>query len=376
MAQAMIQSDKEYKLSEVTSVLLNGQGCISFVITPKQDFLPKINIPFTKPNWYSLMLKAKPEIERGIEERMEMSIVYHNHTRVAQLIWRDDETFQVHLMVYTMKGSVKTDMCVFLTQWEYGKLAELSTQITKDLNKFSPQHEKKSIVMGYRCKVSSDNPEVSHLPLMGKLYLRYKDAAKQELIVRELFPTKVDKFEIQEEILATPDPGNFMRKVFLAMVFFTCRVAHDMAWCTGCAEDWPANDEGHLEEDDSCHDTSTPMDQVIVEEIKGALEKLSDKFVKDVFLTVWNAIEFQTVTDIALHMQNIHNHMDIKNTSKLVMYHLENFEKKLEEDPEYMVIGEMVENSIKQFLKDEKNGVDTPDTYIEHTPIKKRKIEE
>lgn len=382
MAQAMIAEEKEFTLSTVTSVMVNPTGGICFLVKPKQDFLPKIQIPFTRPNWNSLVGKARPAINRAIQEKVKMNFVYHNHTRVVQLIWREGEQYQVHLMVYSMKGNVNSTMCVFLTQSEYEKLDEQFTAISQHLNIFSNETEKKTLITGHRCKITDESLTIN-VPGTKKIFLRAADAVKERDRIEEKFPDTEGVVEIVEEMAGVPDEGGFLRKVFLTMVFFSCKVKHEMRWCRACRGGVDLDDEeAHDSEEGACH-PPRGMEQVVSEQIKDVLESLNSDNVKDVFKSLWRNLGLSPPNNIDFHLHQIHNIMEVKHTHRLVMYHLDNFPFKLQDDPEYIMIGDEVEKVIRlalgegEFQKDgsERDGVDTPDTLTPQSVNKKRKLE-
>ena len=156
MAQASVNKEMDIKkLSEVASVTVTKQGDVKFMVIPKEVLL-ETEVVFTRRNWISFVTVGRPKILQAIRDKKDVKFLYHGNSKVAIVVHRDNGSYQVHLMTYSdkkdvkflyhgnskvaivvhrdngshqvhlmtysAKGSLRRDLCVYLTQEEYEAL--------------------------------------------------------------------------------------------------------------------------------------------------------------------------------------------------------------------------------------------------------------
>ena len=123
MAQATVNKEMDIKkLSEVASVTVTKQGDVKFMVIPKEEVLLETEVVFTRRNWISFVTVGRPKILQAIHDKKNVKFLYHENSKVAIVVHRDNGSYQVHLMTYSANGSLRRDLCVYLTQEEYEAL--------------------------------------------------------------------------------------------------------------------------------------------------------------------------------------------------------------------------------------------------------------
>ena len=134
MAEILLNMDinaQTKKLSDVTHVRVTPYGDVQFVIKPVEKCLADTIINFTRNNWFSFVTVARPRIQEVMKKGLEDTFKYHANTKVVKVLKRDNGKYSVHLLTYTLKGIVRTDLCVYLNEEEYGELEKSTGQINK-----------------------------------------------------------------------------------------------------------------------------------------------------------------------------------------------------------------------------------------------------
>ena len=121
MAQVLLKMDNNAqtkKLSEVTHVRDIHNGDVQFVIKCLGDTI----VDFTRNSWFSFVTVARPRIQEAMKKGVEDNSKYHANTKVAKVLTRENGKYNVHLLTYTLKAIVRTDLCVYLKEEEYAEL--------------------------------------------------------------------------------------------------------------------------------------------------------------------------------------------------------------------------------------------------------------
>ena len=111
MAQAVVEKNmKTFPLSEVLHVTVTKQIQIQFINKPAEKAISDTFVNFTLQHWISFITVARPRIRSAIREGIQDTFLYHGNSKVAKVLQRSDtNTYQVHLMTFTVKGSPKRD---------------------------------------------------------------------------------------------------------------------------------------------------------------------------------------------------------------------------------------------------------------------------
>ena len=115
MAQATANKEMDIrKLSEVASVTVTKQGDVKFMVIPKEEVPLETEVVFTRRNWIGLATVGRPKILQAIHDKKDVKFLYHGNSKVELVVHRDNDTYQVHLMTYSAKGSPRRDLCDIL----------------------------------------------------------------------------------------------------------------------------------------------------------------------------------------------------------------------------------------------------------------------
>ena len=161
MAQMLLNMDSNAhtkKLSEVTHVRVTPNGDVQFVIKPIEKFLGDTVVNFTRNNWFSYVTVARHRIQEAMKKGIDDTFRYHANTKVARVLGRENGKYSVHLLTYTMKGNVRTDLCVYLNEEEYAELEKSVGQINQWIETIVPA-KKKSVLKGYVWKLNAHDPD-------------------------------------------------------------------------------------------------------------------------------------------------------------------------------------------------------------------------
>ena len=148
MAQALINMEKDIHtkaLSDVYYVRDTQQGYVQFLIKWREEFLENRVIHFMRDNWYSCVAIARFQIMQVMKASKDITLNYHGNTKVVKALKRDNGKYSVHLLTYTQKGRLRTDLCIYLNGEEYNKLEDCIGDIyqwIQDIDIGVPTHKK------------------------------------------------------------------------------------------------------------------------------------------------------------------------------------------------------------------------------------------
>ena len=134
MAQVLLNMDSNaqtMKLCEVTHVRVTHNGDVQFVIKSVEKYSGDTIVNFTRNNWFSFVTVARPRIQEAMKKSVEDTFKYHANTKVAKVLTRENGKHSVHLLTYTLKSIVRTDLYVYLNEEEYVELDKCIGQINQ-----------------------------------------------------------------------------------------------------------------------------------------------------------------------------------------------------------------------------------------------------
>ena len=295
MAQATVNKEMDIKkLSEVASVTVTKQGDVKFMVIPKEEVLLETEVVFTRRNWISFITVARPKILKAISEKKDAKFLYHGNSKVAIVVHRKEtETYQVHLMTYSAKGSSRRDLCVYLTQEEYESLERHIPDINHTIEITTPStssNKKPLLLCSYKWKIIPKNEHVV-VPLCSVSYLDENHAMRCGMQTAADCDLDIEEVQIIADWLPVPQKLAFLRKVYLIMMYKACKYCMH-AHCYGC-QDWLSEDDPmHVEPDSGCQAKER---DVVSEYTAEAKEYVDDSIIKNVFLKCWKKLELGVV---------------------------------------------------------------------------------
>ena len=283
MAQATVNKMDIIKLSEVSSVTVTKQGDVKFMVIPKEEVLLETEVVFTRRHWISWITVGRPKILQAIHDKKDVKFLYHENSKVAIVVHRDNGSYQVHLMTYSVKGSPRRDLCAYLTQEEYEALESHIPDINHAIEITTPStstNKKLLLLYSYKWKIIPKNEHVvvplclvSYLDENHAMICGMKSAADCDLDVGEV--------QIIADWLPVPQKLAFLRKVYLVMMYKACKYCMH-AHCYACQE-WMSEDDAlHEEPNLGC---KAEERNVISKYIAEAKEYVDDAIIKNVFLS-------------------------------------------------------------------------------------------
>ena len=196
-------------------------------------------------------------------------------------------------MTFTAKGSPKRDLCVYLTENEYEELEKLVPQINKFLDNAAPQ-TKKSFLTAYQWILVPY--EEADMEVCTKYYFLKEHARKQGTEVAYNAEVDVERVDIRTDYIPLPGAMNFLKKVYLAMLYRACQYVNNYL-CTACQKHLPPHDTHVLFVREMC-----PHD-----------------LIKKMFLACWKKLELPIVNVDSL-LQDIHLLWDDLETNDIVEF--------------------------------------------------------
>ena len=61
----------------------------------------------------------------------DMTLKFHANMKMVTALKRDNGKYSIHLLMYTLKGMVRMDLCVYLNEEEYKKLEDSIGEINQ-----------------------------------------------------------------------------------------------------------------------------------------------------------------------------------------------------------------------------------------------------
>ena len=147
--------------------------------------------------------------------------IYHGNIKVAIVVHRDNGSYQVHLMTYSVKGSLRRDLCVYLTQEEYEALENHISDINHATELTTPStstNKKPLLLCSYKWKIIPKNEHVI-VPLCSVSYLDENHAMKCGMQTAGDCDLDVEEVQIIADWLPVPQELAFLRKVYLIMMY-------------------------------------------------------------------------------------------------------------------------------------------------------------
>ena len=146
MAQALINVENKIHtkaLSDICHVRVTQQGDVQFVIKVREEFWGNTVVHFMRNNWYSYVTIARPQINKAMKASKDMTLKYHADTKVVKALKGDNGKYSIHLLMYSGKGTVRTDLCIYLNGEEYKKLEDSVGEINQWIKDIGiPTHKK------------------------------------------------------------------------------------------------------------------------------------------------------------------------------------------------------------------------------------------
>ena len=287
-------------------------------------------------HWISFITVARPRIRSAIREGIQDTFLYHGNSKVATVLQRSDtNTYQVHLMTFTAKGSPKRDLCVYLTHKEYEELEKIIPQINECLENASPQ-TKKTFCTAYQWILVPY--EEADMEVCTKYYFLKEHAMQQGVEAAYNAEVNVDRIDIIKDFIPLPEAINFLKSVYMVMLHRACQYINNYM-CTACQKHLPPHDTYHVTAAEGCKVTDKDL---VGDCILFAREMCPDEFMKKIFLACWKKLELSMVNVDSL-LQDIHLLWDDMETNDIVKFQvkrLDNAESK--EDSNVMLIDEIL----------------------------------
>ena len=356
MTEQMLKPVSKHELSDVTSISLLLTGEILFEVTPRENFLQKTQVGMSRNNWAGYVTVARPKILKAIESKEDAHFLYHGNSKVAKVLWRDDNTYQIHLMHYTLKGSINRSLCVYLTQSEWENLEKLTNEITRMQEESSPVGMKtKLFLTGYRWKLNAkEGVQKSFVPECSKVYYRETDAEQTGTMSALKHSNFVEGVDIVREPISLPDEMSFLHKVFICVHYFMCKMFLDTS-CNGCAGGLPLDNPFHNMGNEGCQTESNAFLQRYITKAK---VHVNDKLVKQAFNDIWKILGLNSPRTLDDFLKYLHFYMDDFHSDTVLLHHMKNLPEFFDSDPTFMLIRDTVQtlviNQQENVLKYEK----------------------
>ena len=171
-----------------------------------------------------------------------------------------------------------------------------------------------------------------------KYYFLKEHARKQGTEVAYNAEVDVERIDIRTDYIPLPEALNFLKKVYLVMLYRVCQYINNYL-CTTCQKHLPPHDTHHVTAAEECK--VTHMD-LVGYYVLFAREMCPDDLIKKMFLACWKKLELPVVNVDSL-LWDIHLLWDDLETNDIVEFQvkrLDNAESK--EDPHVMLIDDIL----------------------------------
>ena len=314
MAQAMVEKDmKTFPLSEVLHVAVTKQSQAQFTNKAAEKAISETFVNFTIPHWISYVTVGRPRIRNAVREGIQDSFLYHGNSKVAKVSQRrESNTYQVHLMTFTVKGAPKRDLCVYLTENEYKELEKIIPQNNECVENAVPQ-SKKTFLTAYQWALMPY--EEADREVCTKYYFLKGHAMKQSSEAAYNAEVNVGRIDIITDYIPLPEAINFLKKVYMLMLYRACQYINNFL-CTTCQKHLPSHDTHHTTAAEGCKVTHGDM---VGDYIFFVREMCPDDLIKKMFLACWKKLVLPVVNVDSL-LQDIHLLWDDMETNDIVEF--------------------------------------------------------
>ena len=145
MAQALIDMENEIHtkaLSDVCHVRVTQQGYVQFVMNVREGFFKNRVVQFIRNIWHSYVTIVKPHINKTMKASENLTLKYHANTKVVKALKGDNRKYHIHLLVHSLKGKVRMDLCIYLND-KYNNLEHSVSEIKQWIQDIGiPTHKK------------------------------------------------------------------------------------------------------------------------------------------------------------------------------------------------------------------------------------------
>ena len=121
------------------------------------------------------------------------------------------------MCTYTLKGIVRTDLCIYLNEEEYAELEKCIGQINQWIEKIVPS--KMTVLKGYVWKLEAQNEgEQSEVEQCTDIFYKKEHAMDQGIKVVNKCDVATE-INIVEEWLPIPDEPKFLQQLYLYIIY-------------------------------------------------------------------------------------------------------------------------------------------------------------
>ena len=144
MAQTLIDMENKIHtkaLSDVCHVRVTQQGYVQFVMNVREGFFGNRVVQFMRNNWHSYVTIARPHINKVMKASENLTLKYHANTKVVKALKGDNRKYSMYLLMHSLKGKVRMDLCIYLNEEEYNNLEHSISEINQWIQDISiPTH--------------------------------------------------------------------------------------------------------------------------------------------------------------------------------------------------------------------------------------------
>ena len=134
MAQALINMENEFHtkaLFDICHVRVTQQGYVQFAMNVREGIFANRVVQFMRNNWHSYVTIARPHKNKMIKAGKNLTLKYHANTKVVKALKGDNGKYSIHLLMHSLKGKVRMDLCVYLNEEEYKNLEDSISEINQ-----------------------------------------------------------------------------------------------------------------------------------------------------------------------------------------------------------------------------------------------------
>ena len=89
-----------------------------------------------------------------VTQHGDVTLKYHANTKVVKALKGYNGKYSIHLLMYSLKGMVRMDLCVYLNEEEYKKLEDSIGEINQWIEDIGVPTHKRNVLKMYRWKIT------------------------------------------------------------------------------------------------------------------------------------------------------------------------------------------------------------------------------